>query len=263
MVQVDESPIAEAGPDQEVCAGTEVHFDGSASRDFDGVVNRFQWDFGDGATGGGDKPVHVYQLPGNYRVVLSIEGDQAGQCSNTDTDESAGPRRRGAGRPDRRPSSIAVGAPGTFDASASSGATGQIVSWRWDFGDGTVAEGPVVEHTYEKPGAYVVRLTIETDATAAACNVAEVKHQVVANAQPVADAGEDRLVGVNQEVLFDGSASRDPDGSIAAWSGISATASSAQGVNARHRYPRAGAVRGAAHGARRHRSAEQRGDRQR
>ena len=168
VVRVDESPIAEAGPDQEVCAGTEVHFDGSASRDFDGVVNRFQWDFGDGAVGGGDKPVHVYQLPGNYRVVLSIEGDQA--ASNTDTDEVRvrvveAPVARIAG-----PSSIAVGAP-ALDASASSGATGQIVSWRWDFGDGSVAEGPVVEHTYEKPGAYVVRLAIETDATAAACDL--------------------------------------------------------------------------------------------
>ena len=122
------------------------------------------------------------------------------------------------------PSSIAVGAPGTFDASASSGATGQIVSWRWDFGDGSVAEGPVVEHTYEKPGAYVVRLAIETDATAAACDVAEVKHQVVANAQPVAEAGDDRLVGVNQEVLFDGSASRIRTARSRPGSGISATA---------------------------------------
>jgi large repetitive protein len=236
VVQVDESPIAEAGPDQEVCAGTEVHFDGAASRDFDGVVNRFQWDFGDGAVGGGDKPVHVYQLPGNHRVVLSIEGDQAGQCSNTDTDEVRvrvveAPAARIAG-----PSSIAVGAPGTFDASTSSGATGQIVSWRWDFGDGSFAEGPVVEHTYEKPGAYVARLTIETDATAAACNLAEVKHQVVANAQPVSEAGSDRLVGVNQEVLFDGSASRDPDGSIAAWFWDFGDGLSAQGVNARHRF---------------------------
>ena len=236
VVRVDESPIAAAGPDQEVCAGAEVHFDGSPSHDFDGVVNRFEWDFGDGATGGGDKPVHVYQLPGNYRVVLSIEGDQAGQCSNTDADEMQvrvveAPVARIAG-----PSRIAVGAPGRFDAGASLGATGQIVTWRWDFGDGAVAEGPVVEHTYEAPGAYIVRLGIETDATAAACDVAEVKHQVIANAQPVADAGEDLLVGVNQEVLFDGSGSRDPDGSIAAWSWDFGDGSSGEGVNARHRY---------------------------
>ena len=236
VVRVEESPIADAGPDQEVCAGVEVHFDGSASYDFDGVVNRFQWDFGDGATGGGDKPVHVYQLPGNYRVVLSIEGDQAGQCSNSDADEMRvrvveAPVARIAG-----PSSIAVGAPGMFDASASSGATGQIVNWRWDFGDGAVAEGPVVEHTYLTPGAYVVRLSIETDATAAACDVAEMKHQVVANAQPVAEAGEDQLVGVNQEVMFDGSGSTDPDGAIAAWSWDLGDGATAEGVSARHRF---------------------------
>ena len=236
VVRVDESPIAEAGSDQEVCAGAEVHFDGSASHDFDGVVNRFQWDFGDGAIGGGDKPVHVYQRPGDYRVVLSIEGDQAGQCSNTDTDEMRvrvveAPVARIAG-----PSRVAVGAPNRFDGSGSLGATGQIVSWRWDFGDGTVAEGPVVEHTYGTPGAYLARLSIETDARAAACDVAEVKHQVIANAQPVADAGEDLLVGVNQEVLFDGSASRDSDGSIAAWSWDFGDGSSGEGVNARHSY---------------------------
>ena len=236
VVRVDESPIADAGPDQEACAGTEVHFNGSASHDFDGVVNRFEWDFGDGATGGGDQPVHVYQMPGDYRVVLSIEGDQAGQCSNTDADEMRvrvveAPVARIAG-----PSSIAVGAPVTFDASASSGATGQIVTWRWDFGDGNTAAGPVVEHTYWVPGVYVVRLGIETDATAAACDLAEVKHRVVANGQPVAEAGADQLVGVNQEVVFDGSASVDPDGSIAAWFWDFGDGSSAQGVNARHRF---------------------------
>lgn len=236
MVRVDESPLAEAGPDQDVCAGTEVHFDGAASRDFDGVVNRFQWDFGDGAVGGGDKPVHVYQAPGTYRVLLSIEGDQVGQCSHTDTDElvvrvAEAPVARIAGA-----SSIAVGVPGLFDGRESSGASGEIVSWRWDFGDGTSAEGPVVEHTYEKPGAYVVGLSLETDATTAACNVAEVRHQVVANAQPVADAGADRLVGVDQEILFDGSASADPDGSIAAWLWDFGDGSSAQGMNARHRF---------------------------
>ena len=59
---------------------------------------------------------------------------------------------------------------------------------------------------------------------------------MVANAQPVAEAGADRLVGVNQEVLFDGSASADPDGSIAAWVWDFDDGSSAEGVNARHRF---------------------------
>ena len=70
-----------------MCVGTEVHFDGSGSRDFDGVVNRFSWNFGDGTVGGGEQPVHVYDQPGDYRVLLTIEGEQAGQCDNTNSDE--------------------------------------------------------------------------------------------------------------------------------------------------------------------------------
>ncbi len=240
VVKVDESPLAVAGPDQEVCAGTEVHFDGSASRDADGVVNRFTWDFGDNTTGGGDKPVHVYPQAGNYRVLLTIEGDQAGQCDNTSTNEMhvkvvEAPVAQIAG-----PSAVAAGAVASFDASQSSGATGQIQSWIWNFGDGATAEGPTVEHVYQKPGAYLIRLSIGTDATASECNASTVQHAVIANAPPVADAGKDRLVGVNQEVLFDGSGSSDPDGAITSWSWDFGDGTQASGINVRHRYAASG-----------------------
>ncbi len=240
VVKVDELPLAKAGPDQEVCAGTEVHFDGSGSHDSDGVVNRFTWDFGDNTTGGGDKPVHVYPQPGDYRVLLTIEGDQAGQCDNTNTDEMhvkvvEAPVAKIAG-----PSAVPVGAVARFDASQSSGATGQIQSWRWDFGDGAMAEGATVEHVYQKAGAYFVKLAIGTDAKASECNASTVQHAVVANAPPVANAGGDRLVGVNQEVLFDGSGSSDPDGTVTSWSWDFGDGSQASGVNVRHRYRASG-----------------------
>ncbi len=38
-----------------------------------------------------------------------------------------------------------------------------ITSWTWDLGDGSEARGRVVEHSYEGPGEYVVRLDIEDD----------------------------------------------------------------------------------------------------
>ena len=37
-----------------------------------------------------------------------------------------------------------------------------IVSYQWDLGDGTTAEGPAVTHVYEEPGTYTARL-IATD----------------------------------------------------------------------------------------------------
>lgn len=50
-----------------------------------------------------------------------------------------------------------------FEASAasSSAASGQwLVSWKWDFGDGTLSHGETVTHRYLKAGLYTIRLTV-------------------------------------------------------------------------------------------------------
>ena len=240
VVRVDESPIAVAGPDQMVCANAEVRFDGSASRDFDGVVNRYSWNFGDNNISGGEKPVHVYREPGEYRVVLTIQGDQAGQCDNSHSDEMTVRVVEAPVALIDAPERIPVGAPATFDGSGSSGADGDIVAWRWDFGDGGKAEGPVAEHRYEAPGAYVARLVIETDSPTSQCNMVTAQQLIVANAAPQAEAGADQMVGVDQEVLFDASASSDVDGAIAAYHWDFGDGSQASGMNVRHQFAQSG-----------------------
>jgi PKD repeat protein len=240
VVRVDESPIAEAGPDQMACANADVHFDGSASRDFDGVVNRYSWNFGDNTISGGEKPVHVFREPGDYRVVLTIEGDQAGQCDNTHSDEMT---VRVVEAPVARidaPERIPVGEPAVFDGTASSGADGEIVAWRWTFGDGSSAEGPTAEHRYETPGAYVARLAIETDSPTSDCNLVTAQQLIVANAAPEAQAGVDQVVGVDQEVLFDASGSTDADGAITAYQWDFGDGTRATGMNVRHQFAQSG-----------------------
>jgi PKD repeat protein len=49
----------------------------------------------------------------------------------------------------------------TFDGSAS---TGDIISWTWDFGDGTTGSGEVVTHSYQGGRTRNVTLTV-TDGT--------------------------------------------------------------------------------------------------
>ncbi len=53
-----------------------------------------------------------------------------------------------------------VGEKVVFDASSSTAPAGQIVEYKWDFGDGATATGKIVTHTYEKPGKYLVKLTV-------------------------------------------------------------------------------------------------------
>ncbi|MGZ8980482.1 MAG: PKD domain-containing protein [Burkholderiaceae bacterium] len=240
VVRVDEAPLAVAGSDQTVCANKEVHFDGAASRDFDGVVNRFTWNFGDGTVGGGGNPAHAYARAGNYRVALTIEGDQAGQCDNTASDEMI---VHVVEAPDARimaPSAVAAGSAITLDGSSSSIASGRIAAWIWDFGDGTTGEGATVAHGYEKPGAYLVTLTINTEGGVTQCSAVTARHAIVVNAPPVAVIGEVGRVGLGEEVLFDGSASHDPDGGITAYEWDFGDGTKASGINVRHRFRESG-----------------------
>jgi len=47
----------------------------------------------------------------------------------------------------------------TFDASASYDPDGEIVKYQWLFGDGSAAEGKIVQHRFAK-GKYSVKLTV-------------------------------------------------------------------------------------------------------
>ncbi len=234
-VRVAESPLADAGPDQTVCAGSEVHFDGGRSSDFDGIVNRFLWNFGDGQEGGGERPVHVYGAPGSYRVALTIWGDEGGACDSSNTDQMTVVVRPAPVPQIDAPAAAAAGSPVRFDASRSTSPSAPITSIRWDFGDGTTAEGAQVEHVYARAGAYIASVSLAT-AGASACKSVVAKHAITVNAPPLAVAGADRAAAPGEELLFDAAASSDPDGAIASYRWDFGDGGTATGAQARHRF---------------------------
>ena len=193
LVRVDESPIAVAGPDQLACVGGEVHFDGSASRNPGGVVSRYTWNFGDTTTGSSDRPVHVFTKPGDYRVILTIEGDQAGQCPNTNTGEMtvkviAAPIARIVA-----PAAVPVAAPAHFDARPrrSRSARSRLALGLRRRRDGRGRGG---RSHLQEGRRYATVLTLDTTGGAATCSRVTAQHAIVVNASPVAAAGGARTV---------------------------------------------------------------------
>ncbi|HEY4657440.1 MAG TPA: PKD domain-containing protein, partial [Candidatus Bathyarchaeia archaeon] len=56
--------------------------------------------------------------------------------------------------------SVFTGGTVTFDATSSSDIDGTIVSYLWDFGDGSTGSGATASHSYANGGTYTVRLTV-------------------------------------------------------------------------------------------------------
>jgi PKD repeat protein len=234
-VTVAEAPLANAGEDQTVCANALVQFDGSQSRDFDGVVNNYAWNFGDGNSGGGQAPTHMYSVAGDYRVTLTITGDKVGQCSNTHTDDVLikvieAPQAVFEA-PARAPQAAAV----KFDASAST----PDAHYQWDFGDGNTGEGLHVEHSYAQAGRYLAKLTV-TGTNGGDCNSASSQQALVINAPPIAAIANVSTLKTHELVFFDGGESRDPDGALTGYAWDFGDGNQASGVQVTHRYQQPG-----------------------
>ncbi len=64
---------------------------------------------------------------------------------------------------DFSPTNPTVGEEVTFDATGSGDTDGEIVSYQWDFGDGSTFEGRTGAYAYSEPGDYTVTLTVTDD----------------------------------------------------------------------------------------------------
>ncbi len=63
--------------------GDVVSFDGSASSDSDGSITSYVWDFGDGASGSGQFPMHTYTVSGTKSVTLTVTDNEGAHDSIT------------------------------------------------------------------------------------------------------------------------------------------------------------------------------------
>jgi PKD repeat protein len=192
--------------------GDTVTFNAAKSRDPDGYIVAYAWDFGDGTTATGITVSHAYKDNGVYTVTLIVT-DNDGATSSADVPKTV---------MNRQPVAVFTKTAGTvnideivtFDGSGSYDPDGTIVSFSWAFGDGTTGTGVTIQHAYSRDGIYTMNLTVtdndgETDTTIATITV------TIINKAPVASFTESaETVSTGKSIHFDASASHDPDGTI-------------------------------------------------
>ncbi len=99
----------------------------------------------------------------------------------------------------------------TFDGSGSYDPDGSIVSYTWDFGDGTTATGQTVTHAYADNGVYTVTLTVKDNNGATDTDTITA---TISNVPPTADAGGPYSGYAGQEITFTGSATDPGDDTL-------------------------------------------------
>jgi PKD repeat protein len=133
-----------------------VLFDASESK---GAVS-YAWDFGNGRTGSGRVATNTYNDPGTYFVTLTI-ADEFGRSASATKTVTVGPAAGPTADFVFSPSAPLANQTVNFNASASRApAGGSIVSYSWDFGDGTFGSGQTTTHAFQQNGDYVVTLVV-------------------------------------------------------------------------------------------------------
>ena len=213
--------------------GAVVTFNGSSSSDSDGTIVGYTWDFGDGTVGTGMTTAHAYNASGPYTVTLTVlDDDQLANSTSKVVVVDAPPVADFT----IFPAAPFAGDSIAFDGSASWDLEGALQTFTWEFGDNTATgTGQNVSHVYATAGTYLVRLQV-TDSVGLT-DTKSMNVVVRQNQPPVAVLSmTPARVNPGDPVAFDGSASSDPDGSIASYSWAFGDGATAQGATQVHAY---------------------------
>jgi len=186
----------------------EIEFDASQSSD-NGKIVDYRWSFGDGTNASGKKVSHTFTEIGIYNVILSvIDNDMRVGTDHVEISATTGKpvaALNASATSGMSPLTI------VFNASDSHDFNGEIVSYLWDFDDGTSEEGISVIHTYITGGDYTATLTVKDNES----ETGEDSVEITVTQKPEASFTADPEIGVVPfEVSFNGKDSSDADGKI-------------------------------------------------
>ncbi|MBA3639746.1 MAG: PKD domain-containing protein [Acidobacteria bacterium] len=145
--------------------GQGVFFDATTSAaPSNNPITQYRWDFGDGRTASGQTATHAFSNAASYFVRLTIS-DASGRSVSTTQTVTVGAGALPTASFTFGPTPVRANIPVNFNGTSSTAAAGRsIVSYRWEYGDGSPVEsGAQVAHAFATAATYTVTLTVTDD----------------------------------------------------------------------------------------------------
>ena len=227
------APVADAGADQSVQSGATVSLDASGSTDADGDPLTYFWVFDQLPTGstltdlditqtGGATASFVPDVNGVYTLMVGVSDTQDYDTDTLDITVSATSTNNAPVADAGSDQSLNLGDTATLDASGSSDADGDPLTYAWVFSsipsgstlvdtDISQSGGASANFTGDVAGVYTLLVAV-SDGTDSDSDTVRISIAGSSNTAPVADAGPNQTVSLSDTVTLDGSASADADG---------------------------------------------------
>lgn len=198
-----------------------------------GIAN-LTWDLGDGASAYGERVSHTYGHLGSFQVKLTVI-DHKGVVDNASRQvliSNLLPVPSFEYSPSQPDPGETVG---FHDLSAD--ADGSIVSWHWDFDDGSYSSEPSPSHAFMDTRDYLVVLTVtDQDGGSSARSVKVPVGNIAPTAGFIWSGG---TITSLQDVIFS-STSTDPDGNVSSWQWDFGDGDVGSGPTVKNRFPTSG-----------------------
>ena len=212
-VLANNAPTVDAGGPYTADVGETVNL-AATGGDLDGHSITYSWDLDNNGTfeTTGQNVSNSWSTPGEKTVAVKAT-DELG-LSSTDSATINVYNNQPAASFTANPNPAAPTETINFDASASSHGRPDrsIVSYDWDFGDGTTGSGVTTTHSFNSFGNRTVRLTVTDNNVPARTDTTVIEVQVNAgNRPPSADVGGPYAMDIGSGLTLNGSGSTDPD----------------------------------------------------
>jgi hypothetical protein len=219
--------------------GVVITFDGSQSKDPEKKAITLKWDFGDNSTNStGNTTTHSYALLGRYMVTLTVsDGKKTGMDRielRINQANRAPVVRFNVTRQNASNEELVE-----FNASATTDADNDTLTFSWDFGDTTNGSGKVVTHKFTTVGSYIVTLNVSDGKTMGATSMSISVYQ--ANRPPVPVLSASPLVAfLNSDIEFNALFSTDLDNDTLTATWAFGDGSNGTGLVVKHSFAKVG-----------------------